>query len=306
MTEIPHVKLLLVEDDEDDYIITQGLIADLKGRVFTLDWVRTYEAGLRAMTENRHDVCLLDYRLGAHDGLELMSKAIAGGCQSPIILLTGMGEHEVDVAAMKAGAADYLVKSGLNASQLERSIRYAIERKRAAAQAAFDQARLSAFGADVGLALTGSATLPEMLTNCAKAMVQYLNASLAQVWVYHAPQKQLRPVAAFGPALTGAGQCHLSEGSARRPDRGRSGMGGAPQSRFLRGAAPAAGGSFRRVDVTFFRPAAGGNHPAGTGLGGARRRPGHRPQTIQRGAHRQRRQVSRGGGIHSRGHFPDG
>lgn len=203
MTEIPHIKLLLVEDDEDDYIITQGLIADLKGRAFTLDWVRTYEAGLRAMTENRHDVCLLDYRLGAHDGLELMSKAIAGGCQSPIILLTGMGEHEVDVAAMKAGAADYLVKSGLNASQLERSIRYAIERKRAAAQAAFDQARLSAFGADVGLALTGSATLPEMLTDCAKAMAQYLNASLAQVWVYHAQQKQLQPVAAFGPALTG-------------------------------------------------------------------------------------------------------
>jgi PAS domain S-box-containing protein len=182
MSEAPPIKVLLVEDDEDDFILTRSLLADLKGRVFTLDWEKSFEAGLAAMRNNQHDVCLLDYRLGAHDGIELMQAAQSSGCQAPVILLTGMGEHQVDVAAMKAGAADYLIKSRLQADQLERSIRYALERKRVIATAAFDQARLAAFGAEVGLALTRSATLEQILGDCAKAMAQYLNGTLAQIW----------------------------------------------------------------------------------------------------------------------------
>jgi len=202
MIERQHIKVLLVEDDEDDYIITQSLLGDLKGRVFTLDWEKTFGGGLAAMKLNKHDVCLVDYRLGAHDGVELTAQALAEGCQSPIILLTGMGEHEVDVAAMKAGASDYLVKSRLDANQLERSIRYAIERKRAAAKAAFDQARLAAFGADVGLALTRSGTLEQILAECTKAMRQYLGAALAQIWVTNSNSPALKPMAASGSILT--------------------------------------------------------------------------------------------------------
>ena len=78
------------------------------------------------MVRNQHDVCLLDYRLGARNGIELLTEALNRGCQAPIILLTGLGEHQVDVQAMKAGAADYLVKAGLRADSLERSIRYAL------------------------------------------------------------------------------------------------------------------------------------------------------------------------------------
>ena len=70
----------------------------------------------------------------------------------PIILLTGSGQHHVDLEAMEAGASDYLVKAQLQAHSLERSIRYAIQRKRAAALAAFEQARLAAFGAESALA----------------------------------------------------------------------------------------------------------------------------------------------------------
>ncbi len=198
MSDTQHIKLLLVEDDEDDYIITRSLLADLKGRVFTLDWVKTFDAGLEAMCQNRHDVCLVDYRLGAHDGVELMSKALSSGCQAPVILLTGMGEHQVDLAAMKAGAADYLVKNRLDANLLERSIRFAIERKRAAAAAAFDQARLAAFGTEVGLALTRSATLEQILADCAKAMAQYLNGALAQIWVFDPEKPALQPLANAG------------------------------------------------------------------------------------------------------------
>src|SRR6516162_623833 len=133
------VKVLLVEDDEDDYIITRDLFSDMAGKRFTLDWIKTFEQGLNAMTLNQHDVCLVDYRLGARNGIDLLRTALDRGCQAPVILLTGAGEHEIDMEAMQAGAADCLVKTQLQANSLERSIRYALQRKRAAAFAAFEQ-----------------------------------------------------------------------------------------------------------------------------------------------------------------------
>ena len=149
------IKLLLVEDDEDDYILARDFLAEIPGQRFVLDWVNTFESALEEMCRNQHDVALVDYRLGAHDGIELLRTALERGCQEPVILLTGAGQHQVDLEAMQAGAADFLVKAQLQAQTLERSIRYTLQRKRAAAVAAFEQARLAAFGAEVGLALTG-------------------------------------------------------------------------------------------------------------------------------------------------------
>ena len=181
MSDIGIVKVLLVEDDEDDFIIARDLLAELPGRPFTLEWAQTFDAGLEAMCRNQHDAVLVDYHLGAHNGVELLRAAMARGCQAPVILLTGAGQHQVDVEAMQAGAADYLVKVHLRADSLERSIRYAAQRKRAAALAAFEQARLAAFGAEVGLTLTRRDSLEGILQSCAGAMAQYLNAALAVV-----------------------------------------------------------------------------------------------------------------------------
>lgn len=199
MSPTPLLKVLLIEDDEDDFILTRDICDEIRDWKFELDWVRTYDAGVSGAIANRHDVCLVDFRLGAQNGIELIQAAVAGGCQSPIILLTGLGEHEVDLAAMRAGAADYLVKSRLTAAQLERSVRYAIERRRATARAAFEQARLAAFGAEVGLVLTRAESLEVMLQSCAAAMAQYLNAALSQLWVYDREAGLLRPMAVAGP-----------------------------------------------------------------------------------------------------------
>jgi PAS domain S-box-containing protein len=192
------IKALLVEDDEDDFILTRELLADIPGQRFALDWVKTFDSGLTEMQSNRHDVVLVDYRLGAKNGVELLRAAVEGGCQAPVILLTGSGQHQVDVEAMQAGAADYLVKAELQANSLERSIRYAIQRKRAAAVAAFEQARLAAFGAEVGLALTQRDSLEAILTRCAKAMAQYLNAALAQISTFDDRKQAFEPLAAAG------------------------------------------------------------------------------------------------------------
>ncbi len=124
------VRVLLIEDDEDDYIIIRDLLSDIQDTHFILDWVSGYETALESMRENDHDIYLVDYFLGDYHGLELMQEAIYKGCTAPIIILTGQGNHEVDLAAMQAGAADYLVKGQIEASPVERSIRYAMERMR--------------------------------------------------------------------------------------------------------------------------------------------------------------------------------
>jgi two-component system cell cycle sensor histidine kinase/response regulator CckA len=124
------VTILLVDDDEDDYILTRDWLSEVERAKFELEWVATYNAALKAIAKQEHDVYLFDYRLGEHTGLELLREAVSQGCKAPIILLTGQGDHAIDVEAMKAGASDYLDKSHLGAHLLERSIRYAIERKR--------------------------------------------------------------------------------------------------------------------------------------------------------------------------------
>jgi PAS domain S-box-containing protein len=201
MVDTGIVKVLLVEDDEDDFVLARDLFSEMPGQRFALDWARSFDAGLKSMTLNQHDVCLVDYRLGARNGVDLLRAAIEGGCQSPIILLTGAGEHEVDVEAMQAGAADYLVKAQLQSNSLERSIRYALQRKRAAAVAAFEQARLAAFGAEIGLALTRRDSLKAILDRCTKAMAQYLNAGLAQILSFDPRSKTFEALATAGPLL---------------------------------------------------------------------------------------------------------
>ena len=125
------IRVLLVDDDEDDYVMTRELLAEIGRSKFQLDWIPDFNPALRAMLEGRYDLHLLDYSLGEHDGLELLSAALMAGCNAPTIVLTGRSDHETDLAAMKAGADDYLVKGRIDAPVLERAIRYAIERKRA-------------------------------------------------------------------------------------------------------------------------------------------------------------------------------
>ncbi|WP_020208066.1 response regulator [Gilvimarinus chinensis] len=123
------VKLLIVDDDEDDFMLAKDLLDEITVGPYELDWAGSYDAGKEVLAENRHDLCLMDYKLGAHDGIELLREAQTLGYTGPIILLTGMHQGEVDMQALQAGAVDYLVKDSLSAEQLARSIRYALARR---------------------------------------------------------------------------------------------------------------------------------------------------------------------------------
>ena len=123
-------RILLIEDDEDDYILIRDFLSENSSSNYHLQWAFTYEDALEAIDRFEFDLCFLDYRLGEHSGLELIGEMKSKGNHVPIILLTGYEDLSVDLEAMHAGAVDYLVKGEISAPLLERSIRYAIDRKK--------------------------------------------------------------------------------------------------------------------------------------------------------------------------------
>ncbi len=125
------IKILLVDDDAEDYGITRDLLTENNPSAYQIEWVDSYDRALQVMGERQHDVYLIDFWLGSHNGLELLKQAQARGSSVPMILLTGLDDQTVDTEAMRAGAADFLCKGDFTSKSLERSIRYAIERSRA-------------------------------------------------------------------------------------------------------------------------------------------------------------------------------
>jgi signal transduction histidine kinase len=128
------VRVLLVEDDEDDVLLTRRMFDDIDPARFEVEWTPDYRRGIERLCEGCHDVCLVDYQLGLNNGVEFVREAARRECRVPIILLTGMGDHSVDLAAMEAGAADFLNKADLKPGALERSVRYAMQHRRAEEQ----------------------------------------------------------------------------------------------------------------------------------------------------------------------------
>ncbi|GAA4436748.1 hypothetical protein GCM10023188_30170 [Pontibacter saemangeumensis] len=128
------IKVLLIDDDEDDFIITRDIMNDIPGRNYLLDWTSSFGEALRLIKQGIYDVYLVDYRLGAHNGLELIMTAVKERAIAPFILLTGQSDRETDEQAMHAGALDYLVKGTFNPFDLERSIRYSIEHAKSLAE----------------------------------------------------------------------------------------------------------------------------------------------------------------------------
>jgi two-component system cell cycle sensor histidine kinase/response regulator CckA len=126
------VKVLLIEDDEEDYVITRNMFEKIEGQSFQLEWERSYAAAVETIKAGRHDIYLTDYRLGEHNGLDLVRLIVASGYKGLAIMLTGKGGRPVDIEATMAGAADYLAKDSVTSVLLERSMRHALERKQSA------------------------------------------------------------------------------------------------------------------------------------------------------------------------------
>lgn len=127
---IQTMNILLIEDDEEDFILLKKHLSRIHSERYEVIWEPLYENGLLRMLDTKHDLCMLDYRLGEHNGIELIEEARKRGYILPIVLLTGASGQEIDIQALQAGADDYIDKGQLQGELLHRVIRYAIERKR--------------------------------------------------------------------------------------------------------------------------------------------------------------------------------
>lgn len=122
------VRILIIEDDEDDFILTSSFINNIEDRTFDIQWCYNYRTALDHIASKKFHLYFVDYRLGAKTGVDLLAQAMKMNCEEPIILLTGKGNSAIDKQAMQMGAVDYLIKSELTSEKLERCIRYSLER----------------------------------------------------------------------------------------------------------------------------------------------------------------------------------
>lgn len=120
------IRTLIIEDDEDDYLLTTDVLSDIEGTSYDVVWFSEAHDPESIFQSGEFDVALVDFQIGEWSGVDLIERAKSLGFQAPLILLTGLQEREVDIAATQAGAADYLCKGQISPQILERSIRYAI------------------------------------------------------------------------------------------------------------------------------------------------------------------------------------
>ncbi len=122
------LRILVVEDDEDDFLLINDYIKHLRAWKCEVKWIYRYDEAIEELTSNAYTICFSDYRLGAKNGIDLIKDIQERNCNTPVILLTGKGNYEIDIEATKAGAFDYLIKADLDEDKLERTIRYTLER----------------------------------------------------------------------------------------------------------------------------------------------------------------------------------
>ncbi|HEY3906303.1 MAG TPA: SpoIIE family protein phosphatase [Streptosporangiaceae bacterium] len=123
------MSLLLIEDDEADSLLTRELLHDT-GLAISLTWQQSIGAAVPELGKSPACV-LLDLGLPDSQGFEGLHRVLELAPDAAVLVLTSANDASLGVAAVTAGAQDYLIKGQVDGTMLGRCIRYAIERKRA-------------------------------------------------------------------------------------------------------------------------------------------------------------------------------
>ena len=119
-------RILLVDDDPDAFVEIREVLGARHLQDWSLAYASTFEEGLDGLSREPFDAALIDYYLGVRTGLDFISEAQQRGISTPLILLTGIDDRAVDLAATEVGACDFLQKNGLTTEGLDRALRYAV------------------------------------------------------------------------------------------------------------------------------------------------------------------------------------
>ncbi|SBS35831.1 Phytochrome-like protein cph2 [Marinomonas aquimarina] len=129
-----HLSVLVIEDDYEDFILLRTYMAHASRTHFELTHVGHFEDATKALVEHSFDAIVCDYFLNGHTATDLFKHVKLIGVETPIVVLTGVAASELDDVLMQLGASDFIPKDELTTALLERSIRHAIERKKAEQQ----------------------------------------------------------------------------------------------------------------------------------------------------------------------------
>ena len=133
-SDVPHsaIRILLIEDNPGDARLIQEMVSEADGAAFDLERVDRLSTGLKHLVAARDiDLVLLDLGLPDSSGFDTFTSIKAQAPGVAIVVLTGLEDETIENKALQAGAQDYLSKNQLDSNSLIRSMRYAIERKKA-------------------------------------------------------------------------------------------------------------------------------------------------------------------------------
>ena len=123
----PPIRVAIVEDDDADFFLTRRILEKTPHQTFAITRADSFDSGLALLQAQRFDIALIDYRLGASTGLDLVRALGGRNSPTPCIMFSGVADRQVDLAAMEAGAMDFVDKAELFPERLERTLRYACD-----------------------------------------------------------------------------------------------------------------------------------------------------------------------------------
>jgi PAS domain S-box-containing protein len=124
------IRILMIEECRQDVALVRDMLRECRKFTWQLEWAREYDSALKTISRGGFDLLLVNHLLGRRSGLDLLSEPLVGESGAAVVVISGRGDYDADLAAMEAGAMDYLVKGQFDSVMLERSIRYAVSLKR--------------------------------------------------------------------------------------------------------------------------------------------------------------------------------
>jgi DNA-binding response OmpR family regulator len=189
------VRILLIDDDDDEATLTRSLLGRVEDIHYELDWVATYGEGLASIANGGHHAYLIDHQLGGQTGIDLVREAREAGSLAALIMMTGQRDRTTDMAAMNAGATDFLMKGRTDAALLDRTLRYAISQS--AVVSALDHTHNQMTGLDeLGRILIDEGPTPATMARVVDLIVERF--SLPRVALYLADEEFLHLVGQRG------------------------------------------------------------------------------------------------------------
>ncbi len=210
------IKVLLIEDNPGDARLIRETLAEVRAARFDLECVGRLSTGLECLTAGGVDVVLLDLGLPDSLGFDTFTRVHTRAPKVPILLLTGLDDEALGVKAVREGAQDYLVKGQVTGNLLVRTMKHAIERKRAEEEIRRRTAQLEALR-EVGLELTAQLDLDTLLRSIVSRAIELLGGTSGGLYLHRPEQDVLEWAVAIGPNLPPIGAVlHWGEGLSGR------------------------------------------------------------------------------------------